>query len=351
MSAHNSGTAHDDAPHGETDWTIDDDDPAIGTRLDRALAARLDVARSRVQRWIDGGAVTVNAGAARASAKLAAGDRVAIDDDAVARLEPEVGLAPDDGPLTVLHADDDLLLVDKPSDLVIHPGAGVRAGTLVHRLLHRAPDLASTPGIGGALRPGIVHRLDRDTTGILVVARSARAHRALSDAFAARTIGKRYLALVYGTPTPEVGRIEEPIGRHLRDRTRYAVRANGRAARTDYRVRARTADGALSLLEIALHTGRTHQIRVHLKAIGHPLLGDPVYGEARWRALPPTLRAAARDAPRPTLHAWTLAFAHPADGRPVRARAAVPADLRALWTALADADDPWPTAIGAHVDA
>jgi 23S rRNA pseudouridine1911/1915/1917 synthase len=184
-------------------------------------------------------------------------------------------------------------------------------------------------GVGGAGRPGIVHRLDQGTSGVMVVARTAPAYLRLSRAFAQREVEKRYLAIAYGAPAPAAGTIEAPIGRHPLRRKEMAVIPGGRPARTGYRTL--VARAGISLVELDLGTGRTHQIRVHLKHLGHPLVGDPVYGEARWRGLPRPVQAPLRDFPRPALHAWRLRFPHPVTARPVEAEAPVPEDLRDLW--------------------
>jgi 23S rRNA pseudouridine1911/1915/1917 synthase len=184
-------------------------------------------------------------------------------------------------------------------------------------------------GVGGPGRPGIVHRLDRDTSGVMAVARTPAAYARLSRAFAAREVRKLYLAVAYGAPVPPAGLIDAPIGRHPTHRKEMTVRPGGRPARTGYRTLAAAA--GICLLELDLHTGRTHQIRVHLKSLGHPLVGDPVYGEARYKGLPRPLQAPLRDFPRPALHAWRLTLAHPATGEPMTFEAPVPADLRDLW--------------------
>jgi 23S rRNA pseudouridine1911/1915/1917 synthase len=294
---------------------------AAGERLDRHVAAHLDAARNQVGRWIAEGRVRVAGRPAKPSRQLAAGETVEceVPPPVEDRVEPEPG------ELHLLHLDPQLLVLDKPPGLTVHPGAGRTTGTLVHRLLHRFPELA---GVGGPGRPGVVHRLDKDTSGVMVVARTAPAYVALARAFAGRAVDKRYLAIVYGVPAAE-GVVEAPIGRHPRERRKMAVRSGGRPAVTRWR-RLGAAGGA-ALLEVTLETGRTHQIRVHLRHLGHPLVGDPVYGGARWKGLTGPGRTALRDFPRPALHAWRLAFAHPATGEPVAFVASVPEDLRDLW--------------------
>lgn len=301
-------------------WTADA--AAAGERLDRHVAARLDLPRNQVQRWIREGRVLVNGAQARPSAALSAGDVIACDPPE----RRDDRILPEDTDLDLLHDDEHLAVLLKPAGLAVHPGAGRPSGTLAHRLLARFPEMA---GVGGPGRPGIVHRLDRDTSGVMVVARTPAAYARLSRAFAAREVDKRYLAIVYGAPSPPTGRIDAPIGRHPTRRKEMTVRMDGRPARTGYRTLGSAA--GISLLELDLETGRTHQIRVHLKHLGHPLVGDPVYGEARWKGLPRPLQATLRDFPRPALHAWRLTFAHPATGERLTFEAPVPQDMRTLW--------------------
>jgi len=296
-----------------------------GERLDRSLAAHLGLPRNRVQAWVRAGRVLLDGlPAGKSGQLLRAGQELAWE--APAPVEDRLVAEP--GELVLLYEDRDLLALDKPAGLVVHPGAGRRTGTLVHRLLARFPELA---GVGGPGRPGIVHRLDQGTSGVLVVARNAGTYHRLVRLFAQRRIDKRYLAIVWGAPARARGEIEAPVGRHPRERKRMAVVASGRPARTGWRVLA--AAGPVALVELRLWTGRTHQIRVHLRHLGHPLVGDPVYGEARWRNLRGPAAAALASFPRPALHAWRLAFEHPADERPLRLEAAVPADLVDLWRA------------------
>lgn len=313
----------------EEAWTVEAD--AAGERLDRHVAARFDTPRNQVQSWIRDGHVRVNGREAKPSAALAAGDRVECHRPEL----KEERVLPERGDLRVLYEDESLAVLDKPAGLTVHPGAGRATGTLAHFLLDRYPEMA---GVGGPGRPGIVHRLDQGTSGVLVVARTAAAYHRLARAFAAREVGKRYLALAYGEPSPREGLIDAPIGRHPLRRKEMAVRSDGRPARTGYQTLA--ARAGISLVELDLATGRTHQIRVHLKHLNHPLLGDPVYGEARWKGLPRPVQATLRDFPRPALHAWRLAFRHPEDGRPLTFEAPVPEDLRELWERVTAA--PWP---------
>jgi 23S rRNA pseudouridine1911/1915/1917 synthase len=292
-----------------------------GARLDRWLAARLPaLSRARLQTLIARGDVRVDGRAARASARVRAGMAVEVTVPPPAAAQPQ----PEDIPLRVVHEDAHLIVVDKPAGLVVHPGAGTRAGTLVNALLHRVKDLS---GVGGVLRPGIVHRLDRGTSGLLVVAKDDRTHQELARQFASRSVGKEYLAIVLGRPRRGEGEIASPIGRDPVHRQRMSVRApRGRAALTRWSV-AEALEGA-ALLRVRIHTGRTHQIRVHLASIGHPVAGDAVYGGRR---LPASAGARLREAlaalDRPALHAARLAFSHPATGERVAFESPLPEDL------------------------
>jgi 23S rRNA pseudouridine1911/1915/1917 synthase len=239
--------------------------------------------------------------------------------------------APEDIPLRVVHEDAHLIVIDKPAGLVVHPGAGTASGTLVNALLHRVKDLS---GVGGVLRPGIVHRLDRGTSGLLVVAKDDATHQGLARQFAARTVEKEYLAVVLGRPRRASGTVDAPIGRDPVHRKRMSVKApRGRAARTGYTVE-ESFDGA-ALLRVRLHTGRTHQIRVHLASIGHPIAGDATYGGRRLPAAAATrLRDAVAALDRPALHAARLAFAHPATGARLWFESPLPDDLARLLRTL-----------------
>jgi 23S rRNA pseudouridine1911/1915/1917 synthase len=283
-----------------------------GERLDRAVALWSGWSRAEVQALIDAGDVTVDGASVAKAHRLEAGAVVVVDG------EPATAEAPTADPsveVTVVHEDADVVVVDKPADLVVHPGAGHDAGTLVHGLLARFPEIAA---IGDAARPGIVHRLDRDTSGLMVVARSARAHAALVDALAARAVDRGYAALCWGAMSAVRGVIDAPIGRSQTRRTRMAVRERGRAARTHFVVVAHWRRPGVTRLDCRLETGRTHQIRVHLAATGHPIVGDATYGGSR-ESLP--LR-------RPFLHAATLSFAHPVSGERLSFTSPLPADLQ-----------------------
>jgi 23S rRNA pseudouridine1911/1915/1917 synthase len=292
-----------------------------GERLDRWLAARLpDQSRARLKALIDSGQALLDGKAVKASHRLRPGERIAL-----AIPEPAPALPqPEDIPLRVVYEDAQLVVVDKPAGLVVHPGAGRASGTLVNALLHRVRGLS---GVGGVLRPGIVHRLDRGTSGLMVVAKDDETHRALARQFARREVEKEYLALVLGVPAPRQGELTAPIGRDPLHRKRMSVRApRGRPARTGYRV-VETFDGA-ALLRVRLHTGRTHQIRVHLASLGHPVAGDAVYGAGR---RPSPRRAASREAlgslERPALHAARLGFEHPARRERLAFESPLPEDL------------------------
>jgi 23S rRNA pseudouridine1911/1915/1917 synthase len=289
-------------------------------RLDRALGALAGVPRAQAQRWIEAGRVACNGAPARASHRVEAGDVLAADPP-----EPvEPSLEPEPIPLAVLFEDEALLVLDKPAGLVVHPAPGHPRGTLVHALLHHCRDLA---GIGGVLRPGIVHRLDAGTSGVMVVAKSDAAHQALSLQFREHTVERVYHAFVRGLPGAESGRVERAIGRHPRERKRMSVAARGgRPARTAWRVLQRFVKSGAARLELRPETGRTHQVRVHLASQGLPILGDPVYGRAR-AGLPVELS-------RPALHAAALGFTHPQGGARLRFEAPLPADLAALDAAL-----------------
>jgi 23S rRNA pseudouridine1911/1915/1917 synthase len=290
-------------------------------RADRIVADATGLSRSYVQKLISGGHLTAAGQPLRANAIVDAGTELLLD---VPPAEP-LDLAPEpDIPVNVVYEDDDLLIVDKPAGLVVHPAPGHSGGTLVNALLGRAGG-SEYGGIAGVLRPGIVHRLDRDTSGLLMVARHDRAQAALMAQLKARRIKKTYLALVHGSVAAAVGRIEAPIGRDPKHRTRMGVVSDGRPSVTGYRVRERL--NGWTLLEVDLVTGRTHQIRVHLDAIGHPVAGDRVYGTGTSRRGPDGLE-------RLFLHAWRLELASPGDGHLIRASAPLPDELERVLDGL-----------------
>jgi 23S rRNA pseudouridine1911/1915/1917 synthase len=296
-----------------------------GLRLDLFLAAReIGLSRTQIGRAVDEGQVRVNDRPGRAGRKLKKGDVVAI----VLQAARPSGVLPEAIPLTILYEDESLLVVDKPAGMVVHPAAGHSGGTLVNALLHHCRDLS---GIGGVLRPGIVHRLDKETSGLLVVAKSDEAHRGLAGQFKRREVRKTYQALVYGEPKTDGGRIEAAVGRHPTDRKRMSTQSRrGRSAVTVWRVRERY--GAAALLEVDIETGRTHQIRVHLTDLGHPVVGDRVYGGAgRIRSVgDPAARARMKAHDRQALHAWRLAFSHPVTGVQMQFSAPLPEEMAGL---------------------
>lgn len=298
---------------------ISDDVPQAlhGERLDRVVALLAAISRSDATVLLERGGVKVDGRTATSGkVRLGEGQHLDIDVSMLPGVQPP---GPDPSiEVTVRFEDDDVIVIDKPVGLVVHPGAGNAEGTLVHGLLARYPELAM---VGDPMRPGIVHRLDAGTSGLLVVARTATAYEALVDALGAREVHRRYLALVWGHPSQRVGTIDAPLGRDPRDPLRRAVVVNGKPARTHYRVLTEFgAPTAMALVSCELETGRTHQIRVHLSAIGHPVVGDANYGGDR-----PTLSA-----PRPMLHAAELAFAHPVSGEEIRVSSAVPEDFQTM---------------------
>ena len=282
---------------------------AARLRLDQFLARELPkFSRSRLQQLIRTEFVTLNGAAARPRDLVRTGDRIEINEPPPDKIDNR----PEAIPLDVLYEDEDLIVINKPAGLVVHPGAGHREHTLVNALLHHFPKLS---GIGGKERPGIVHRLDKETSGCLVVAKTDEAHRGLSAQFAERSVEKIYLALVAGKLRKSAGTIEEKIGRHRVHRQRMSVAPErGRTAKTEYRVVSFSDE--MSLIECKLHSGRTHQIRVHLHHLGHPVLGDKVYG-AKF----------AKTFPRQMLHAWKLSFQHPRTGEWKSFEAALPNDF------------------------
>ena len=299
-----------------------------GERLDRALARRLPQhSRSFIARLIEDGRVTL-AGhpATRPSVRVAAGQVAALDVPPPAPTTAES----QEMPLSVIFEDDDLIVVDKPAGLVVHPSAGHADRTLVNALLFHVRDLS---GIGGELRPGIVHRLDKDTSGVMVVAKNDAAHRKLSAAWGTESVRKEYVAIVYGTPAKPRGTIDSLIGRDPHNRKRMAIVASGRRAITDFEVIEQLRHA--SVVRCTLRTGRTHQIRVHLKSIGHPIIGDPVYSGPQWRGIPDKkLQKAIASFGRQALHAVRLTIPHPRTDEPMTFSAPLPGDMVELIAAL-----------------
>ncbi|AKC86111.1 23S rRNA pseudouridine(1911/1915/1917) synthase RluD [Pseudoxanthomonas suwonensis] len=306
-------------------------DEAAGRRFDAVLADLFpEYSRSRLAAWIKSGDALLDGRAARPRDPVRGGEAVTL----VAVAEVQTEAVPEDIPLDILYEDADLFVLDKPAGLVVHPGAGNPTGTLVNALLHRDPGLAALP------RAGIVHRLDKDTSGVMVVARTLPAHTGLVAQLAAREVHRQYLAVVVGALVSG-GTADAPIDRHPRDRLRMAVREDGRDAVTHFRLRERFR--AHTALECRLETGRTHQIRVHMQHLRHPIVGDPLYGgplklpKGASEALAAELRGFRRQA----LHAETLEFAHPVGGAPVRVSAPVPADMVGLLRVLGEDTRAW----------
>jgi 23S rRNA pseudouridine1911/1915/1917 synthase len=299
------------------DVAADDD----GIRLDRFLVSVLpEHSRSRIQRLIKDGQVQVAGREAKSNQPVKAGQQVSVEIPEPA----DAGLAPEALPLTIVYQDHDLIVVDKPAGMVVHPAAGHASGTLVNALLHWVDDLS---GIGGEKRPGIVHRLDRGTSGLMVAAKHDAAHEELARQFREREVEKEYVALVWGVV--QAGRrIETPIGRDPVNRQKMSARARRSREAVTRIVRADHLHPALTLARVAIHTGRTHQIRVHLSAIGHPIVGDPLYGGIH-RRVPGDLRPVTH-LDRPFLHAARLAFKHPSDARRMEFTSPLPADLQGV---------------------
>jgi len=289
-----------------------------GERVDVVLSGLARVSRAQAKRWVEAGRVVLDDRVVqRASRKVGLAERLVASPpepvEAVARPEPI--------PLEIVYEDDDVVVLDKPAGLVVHPAPGHPSGTLVNALLHHCTALA---GIGGVLRPGIVHRLDRGTSGILVAAKNDTAHRGLSEQFRDHSIERRYCAIVRSSPSANEGRVDAPIGRHPRDRKRMSTTTrSGRDARTAWRVARRFERCARAQLDVHPETGRTHQIRVHLASVGLPIVGDAVYGRGGGGARE-------RELGRPALHAALLGFEHPRTGERLRFEAALPRDLAGL---------------------
>ena len=307
--------------------TVGDDD--AGKRIDAYLASRVKGwSRARLQRLIEAEDVLVNGGVVKAAYKLRSRDEIELD----LTPSPKSEFTPEDIPLEIVYEDEALVVVNKPAGLVVHPGAGIASGTLANALAFHFQELSRK---GGQFRPGIVHRLDRDTSGLLVVAKTEAVHENLAEQFQARTILKSYVALVHGSIQQDAGRIDQPIARDPRNRIRMMVSKNGRSALSLYHVRKRY--GRFTLLEIELKTGRTHQIRVHLSWVKHPVVGDEIYGGGRDKTLQdPMVRAGVRKLGRQFLHAEQLGFIHPTSGQPVRFSAPLPNELSILLKLLDD---------------
>lgn len=310
-------------------------------RADAALAAGLEgLSRTRCQALIRAGAVELNGTVlTNPSQRVVAGDRMTVEMPPPEPASPE----PQAIPLEVLYEDAALIVIDKPAGLVVHPAAGHHDGTLVNALLAHCGD--SLSGIGGVMRPGIVHRLDKDTSGVMVVAKTDAAHRALAAEFAdhgrSGTLTRRYQALVWGAPQPPDGVVDRPLGRHPTDRQRFAVRAGGKRAVTHYKTAERL--GGVTNIMCTLETGRTHQIRVHMADLGVPLVGDKVYGAGfatKANRLPEPARALVTALGRQALHAGHLGFSHPVTGQLMQFDAPPPADFAALLTALRETKFP-----------
>lgn len=319
---------------GPIDGSLDVEVPAMldGVRLDRAMSFVTGLSRAEAARLIKAGKVLVDGVTqTRRSAVLRSGARLVVDDVGIVR--PPLGAEPGVA-FTVVFSDDDIVVVDKPWDLVVHPGAGRREGTLAGGILARYPDVAAlvASGLSEPDRPGIVHRLDRGTSGLLVVARTPRAVASLGTQMAEHTAQRRYAALVHGHVAEDRGLVDAPVGRSSRQPTLMTVSSAGRDARTGYDVVARYEQPFPSTLVIAaLETGRTHQVRVHMAAIGHPVVGDTRYGKGQTSNRPDGLAPG-----RFFLHAFELAFDHPADGRRVTFRSPLPDDLRSLLPEVPD---------------
>lgn len=320
--------------------TVTIPDEHNNARLDRALAALLpDVSRSRLKALIEAGDVTLDKKITTdASLKVKSGQTATLIIPPPAAAEPEA----QDIPLDIVYEDDDLLVLNKPAGLVVHPAAGHHDGTLVNALLHHCAD--SLSGIGGVKRPGIVHRLDKDTSGLMLVAKNDAAHASLSSQLSDRTMSRTYHAIVWGVPQPPKGRVAAPINRNPHDRLRQAVRPDGRFAATNYKT-LETFGNTATLMECKLETGRTHQIRVHMAHIKHNVVGDPLYGIQKTAIAAHLKRAniTGKKAdtivgfPRQALHAFELTFKHPVTGKAMTFNAPAPDDMKALIKALASA--------------
>jgi 23S rRNA pseudouridine1911/1915/1917 synthase len=298
-----------------------------GVRLDAYLASQIEGwSRARLQHLIADEEVLVNGKPAKSSHKLNANDEIEIELVA----SPTTAFAPEDIPLDIIFEDDALIVVNKPAGQVVHPAAGVQTGTLANALAYHFEQLSTMAGL---IRPGIVHRIDKDTSGLLVVAKTEVAHEHLADQFRERKVFKSYLALVHGVVERDSGRIEQPLARDPRNRTRMAIVRGGRGALSLYKVRRRF--DRFTLLDVEIKTGRTHQIRVHLSSLKHPVVGDEIYGGGRDNTVrDPKVRVEVRKLERHFLHAAELGFSHPISGEPLRFKSSLPPDLQHLLDVL-----------------
>jgi 23S rRNA pseudouridine1911/1915/1917 synthase len=303
---------------------------ASGERLDKALAVQhQDCSRTYIKCLIEQGRVTIDGAVSKApSQKVEEGTEIVIY-----MPEPEeTAIDPEDIPLNIVFEDEDLLVINKPAGMVVHPGAGNYTHTLVNALLYHCRDDLS--GIGGSARPGIVHRIDKDTSGLIIVAKNDKAHRKLSAQLASRTLSRKYICLVLGVPVPPAGTIDRPLGRHRTDRLKMAVKPGGREAVTDYTV-IKQKNNSFALTRCSLRTGRTHQIRVHMQAIKNPIIGDPLYGPQHTALLAAIKRAGLTDEAgkllvsleRQALHAEQLSFVHPSSSEEMNFKAPLPEDI------------------------
>lgn len=289
------------------EFTIDAASTDIGTRLDKYLTEQIpDQSRSYIQKLLDDNFITVNGKSAKSNYKLRASDTITVE---IPEAE-ELDIEPENIPLDIVYEDDDIIVINKPKGMVVHPAPGNWSGTLVNALMYHCGD--SLSGINGEIRPGIVHRIDKDTSGLLVVAKNDRAHQSLAEQIQVHSAGRRYFAVVYGCPREETGTIQAPIARHPVDRKKMAVLAGGREAITHYQVLEHYQ--GYTLMKFRLETGRTHQIRVHMAHIGHPIIGDPLYGPAKdkWKLQ------------GQCLHAGELELTHPATGERMLFEAPLP---------------------------
>jgi len=314
------GAAAETEAEPEATLTFEAEAGDAGARLDAFLAARVEgLSRTAIKRLADDGGVLVSGKPVKPSHRLSAGERVEVELPA----PPAIDLTPEDIPLDIVFEDEEVVVVNKPPGLVVHPAAGVHSGTLANALVFHFQNLSER---GGAFRPGIVHRLDRDTSGLMVVAKTPVAHEKLSDQFRARTVFKSYVALVHGVVRGEQGKVEQPLARDPRNRTRMAVVRGGREAVSVWKVRRRFT--RFTLLDVRIKTGRTHQIRVHLAWMRHPVVGDETYGAGRDQSVAdPKLRARLAAIGRQFLHAERLAFDHPRTAERLMFDAPLPADL------------------------